>query len=459
MFLNSAYNFRGLSSVFLKNMHYFRDKLLGLLILSVSLLVTANENLKKDDIQGRIYGGDEAQPGKWPFFCSLAIKNFHFTNEINICGCVILGKKWVVSVTTCTKDYSAEKIYVYAGYPRATITNYKQNLRAKAKYEHPDYTPNTNDIVLVELKTEFLYSHLVLPIQLPLDDKDIVPVGTECAIMGFGETEFEQGERRKLQQGFLKVVTKTDCLFTYGSIIRDSHICGNHPTEITGLCRGDTGSPLACFDEKKQEYILRGVASFGTSVCGINSAPEVWTRISYYVKWIRDTVIECDLPTLPANAFTNSTNHHGGKFKVGEKMLLFCEKGYQHRKGATQSTCRMSGLFDKIDIDCIPKSTYSEWKIGTCSVTCGEGTRMDTRDCLDGICIENLHRVAPCRLHACPDGKDVCVSLKCSSDATCEKFFDSENFHCHCLPEFVGNGKECKRKPDEKEFGSENTNG
>ena len=427
-------------------MRYLKDKILGLLILSFGLLVAANENSKKDEIQGRIYGGGDARPGDFPFYCSLAIKQN--TDEVKMCSCVILGRKWVASVTSCTKDYPAEQIYVYAGYPTTTITYYEQNIRARAKFEHPDYEPNLNDIVLVELKKELVYSELVLPIQLPLNDKDVVPVKTECKIMGFGESEDDpiSTVHRPLQEGTVYVVPKVDCLFTYGNIIKDSHVCANHPTQITGICKGDAGSPLACFDESKNDWVLRGVASFGTSVCGIASAAEVFTRISHYVKWIREIVIECDLPPeLPPNVFTNATHHHLGTFKVGEKIHLFCEEGHELKKGAIDSTCRMSGAFDEIDTQCMKKSVYSDWKIGECSVTCGEGTRMDTRECLEGSCPKHLHVVSPCWLKPCPDGTNVCRDLRCSFLAACEKLFDEENLNCHCLPGYTGDGKTCER--------------
>ena len=431
-----------------------------LLILNLSILVLANENLNGTYLGGRIYGGKDAAPGKWNFYCSLAIKKSE--KEVFLCGCVIIGYKWVASATHCTFQQPAENIHIYAGYPTSSFLNYEQNLIARAKYEHPDYDPNYNDIVIIELKHQFKYSKFIQPVALPLDNADIVFAGKPCEIAGFGETESEKADNkdRTLQEGNVYVAKRIDCLFAYGSFIRNSHICANNRYSTTGTCRGDSGGPLVCQDDARKEFVLRGVVSFGREDCGDKRTPEVWTRISFYLDWIKRTITECEFPELPDN--TEAKYYPpGGKFKVGEILTLFCLPGYEHRSGREQSVCEKTGLFDKVDLKCIAKGLYSDWEIGTCSVTCGEGTRQDTRECLGGVCSEDLHRIAMCRSQPCPTGDDVCASLKCSPNAACEKSTAGPDvtWKCVCIAEYTGNGVNCTRIENELAPVSNSTSG
>ena len=46
-------------------------------------------------------------------------------------------------------------------------------------------------------------------------------------------------------------------------------------------------------------------------------------------------------------------------------------------------------------------------------------------------------------------GNDVCVDLNCSPHATCRKELKKDGkFQCDCLPELVGDGRNCTYKQD-----------
>ena len=420
--------------------HFSKIKFVALLVLSVSFLASADQNLKIDQIKGKIFGGKNAEPGKWPFYSFLAVKSFLSPSAIISCGSVIIGKKWVVSATHCTFGSPAKNIYAYAGYPTSEFLNYEQNSVARAKYEYPNYDGRTvrNDIVLVELKKNLVFNELVQAIKLP-ENNERVPDGSECAIIGYGKTEEDISRKeRMLKVGLINVISQRQCSSIYGNIIRESNICANDPTASVGACKGDSGGPLVCFDEDKNEYVLRGVTSFGSPNCGDKNTPEVWTRITWYLGWIKELMTECDFPAeLPVNSYTLSTQT---KFKVGEVLSVFCKPGFM-QSGTAQVECRKNGFFDEIDTRCVEQGFYGDWKIGTCSVTCATGTRMDARECVAGLCGEPLVRVSACRLRPCPEGDDVCASLSCSNNAVCEK--NGKVYECKCLPGFVGDGFSC----------------
>ena len=51
---------------------------------------------------------------------------------------------------------------------------------------------------------------------------------------------------------------------------------------------------------------------------------------------------------------------------------------------------------------------WSSWKLGQCSVTCGGGTRQDTRTCsVPGQCSGSATRTQNCNTQACPGSNDL----------------------------------------------------
>ena len=44
---------------------------------------------------------------------------------------------------------------------------------------------------------------------------------------------------------------------------------------------------------------------------------------------------------------------------------------------------------------------YGEWELGPCSATCGFGIRVDFRECVQGLCKDDLFRTKPCKVEDC----------------------------------------------------------
>lgn len=53
-------------------------------------------------------------------------------------------------------------------------------------------------------------------------------------------------------------------------------------------CSGDSGGPLmqAVHENKKSNWILYGVISYGSAQCGREGQPAVYTRITHYLDWV-----------------------------------------------------------------------------------------------------------------------------------------------------------------------------
>merc|ERR1719427_37751 len=427
---------------------------LGLLVLSLILSANANETSFRN-ISGRIYGGKDALGEDYPYFCVVANRPDPKMNEVSHCGGAILTTHWVVSATHCTDGKPAESIWVYAEFRSGWFHEYKQWKKVHSKFQHPTWNGlDKGDIVLLELIEDLVLNKWVQPIAIPRGPRDVVRKGVLCSIMGFGEMENDNGWRqRKLQAGKLYTISRDVCVSdTNGqgaqlnpSWVHDSHVCGMDRNRVISACKGDSGSPMVCFKKTRSTLVLEGVLSYGdNSACNQASVPEVWTRISFYQNWIVKTTTECRKPDgFPPNVYT-TRDPRNGLFKYNEIMPLFCPPGYI-QSGSSEAICQISGNFTEITTECQLEAKYSEWALGSCSVTCGHGTRQDTRRCEQGKCIQPLIRVSTCALDDCAGGNDVCEALECSLDAVCIKSLETESLYCKCLPGYFGNGSDCTR--------------
>ncbi|KAG7175805.1 Serine protease grass-like [Homarus americanus] len=135
---------------------------------------------------------------------------------------------------------------------------------------HPNFTRRgvyetvSDDIALIRLDREVVFSETIHPICLPAVDEKPPQLAT---VAGWGSTEDGQDENI-LQQASLPHV----CYGGGGR--RDS-------------CYGDSGCPV--FYPRVTQgttNVLTGIVSFGKSLCGIEGVPAVYTRVAAYRQWI-----------------------------------------------------------------------------------------------------------------------------------------------------------------------------
>lgn len=107
------------------------------------------------------------------------------------------------------------------------------------------------------------------------------------------------------------------CQEVYGEHvnIHDGHLCGgtlngkggtcvgkyHHPisyayadtmNSFSFPCTGDSGGPLNCRLHKNGPWILAGITSFGSGCSDQSYHPDVYIRISHYIKWIVKTMAQ-----------------------------------------------------------------------------------------------------------------------------------------------------------------------
>ncbi|XP_044317370.1 serine protease grass-like [Drosophila rhopaloa] len=152
---------------------------------------------------------------------------------------------------------------------------------------HPSYGIFQNDIGLVKLAQNVIFSDHIRPICL-LVNQSVVRTFTSFNVTGWGKTKTSEISK-KLQTATLHNLDNAICGPIFGIRMSESEICAGSWTSNT--CIGDTGGPLTAqlVYGKIHRVFQFGITSFGMERCrGVG----VYTNVTHYINWIQNTVNE-----------------------------------------------------------------------------------------------------------------------------------------------------------------------
>ncbi|KAF2358903.1 Serine proteases trypsin domain [Trinorchestia longiramus] len=159
-------------------------------------------------------------------------------------------------------------------------------------YTHDLFDNYQNDIALLHLDADVSYTTHIQPICLPDSTslREETFLGIKCVSVGWGMRLYGARLEDKLKEVWLPVVANRHCAKMYGMIhnvpVRRYHMCAGPINDGgRGTCIGDSGGPLQC-NMKDGRWYLAGVTSFGSG-CAKPGFPDVFTRITYYLPWIK----------------------------------------------------------------------------------------------------------------------------------------------------------------------------
>ncbi|XP_023038477.1 kallikrein-13 isoform X3 [Piliocolobus tephrosceles] len=89
---------------------------------------------------------------------------------------------------------------------------------------------------------------------------------------------------KTLQCANIQLRSDEECRQVYPGKITDNMLCAGTKEGGKDSCEGDSGGPLVC------NRTLYGIISWGDFPCGQPDRPGVYTRVSRYVLWIRETI-------------------------------------------------------------------------------------------------------------------------------------------------------------------------
>ncbi|KAH8247094.1 hypothetical protein KR032_009198, partial [Drosophila birchii] len=113
----------------------------------------------------------------------------------------------------------------------------------------------------------------------------------DCVATGWGKANISGDLSNQLLKTQVPLHQNGRCKDAYGSFvnIHGGHLCAGKLNGEGGTCVGDSGGPLQCRLNRDGPWILVGVTSFGSG-CALEGFPDVYTRTSYYMKWIEETI-------------------------------------------------------------------------------------------------------------------------------------------------------------------------
>jgi secreted trypsin-like serine protease len=152
---------------------------------------------------------------------------------------------------------------------------------------HPQYVVNSRIHDLAVLKLHFAYdmSETIQSIQLPINN--INDFANKKAIAsGFGETS--NGSTSYLMWGTFSVFDIDLCKIVLNlketAADADKLICGNNIE--TSTCHGDSGGPLAYYDDKGGWQLIGISSKILHNSCYSAYYPSIFVRVSEYLDWI-----------------------------------------------------------------------------------------------------------------------------------------------------------------------------
>ncbi|KAG1714233.1 Atrial natriuretic peptide-converting enzyme [Nymphon striatum] len=240
----------------------------------------------------RIVGGENAEPGSWPWHAAL------YKEGKYQCGATLISDRWLLSAAHCFNNF-LEKFWVARlGLLRRGAKNIKSPYEVIRRIEqifiHENYIESgfVNDISLLKMDTPVTYSDFVRPVCLP---KPSTPIqnGKMCTVIGWGQL-YEIGNvyPDTLQEVRLPLITTESCrertVFTSVHRVTDHQFCAGYDRGGRDACVGDSGGPILC-QEHTGQWTLMGVTSNGFG-CARPGYPGVYTKVTDYLKWTNNVI-------------------------------------------------------------------------------------------------------------------------------------------------------------------------
>jgi secreted trypsin-like serine protease len=271
------------------------------LALALAFAVTAipgcaldMEGYDVDTSSEAIVGGQNAQPGQFPWQISLQFKSGQqFSHG---CGGSILNTRWVVTAGHCVQGVTKRSLRVVAGeHNRSTNEGVEQTFSIATIVRHPQYNSGTleNDVALLELSSPIILSSArrtaAIPLFTPADSAaGLDAPGTLATISGWGTTSESGSLSTTLKFAQVPVVSDAEARAAYSDgEIADSMLGAGFTQGGVDTCQGDSGGPLVL--QTPSGFKLAGLTSWGIG-CARAGLPGIYTEVSAFNDFILSNI-------------------------------------------------------------------------------------------------------------------------------------------------------------------------
>ncbi|NXE68279.1 FA9 factor, partial [Calcarius ornatus] len=235
----------------------------------------------------RVVGGSDSMKGEVPW--QVLLVN---SQGLGFCGATIINEKWLVTAAHCLKPGYTHNLTAVAGEHDVRSDDHTEQLRKVVRVlPHPTYNASINeyhnDIALLELERPLTFNSYVTPVCLGSREftNALLKQGVGT-VSGWGKVLFRGRTATTLQVLRVPFVDRPTCLKSTSTSILQNMFCAGFPTGGRDTCEGDSGGPYTT--EIEGTWFLTGITSWGEE-CALPGKYGIYTRVSKYVKWIKQT--------------------------------------------------------------------------------------------------------------------------------------------------------------------------
>ncbi|KAL7024696.1 hypothetical protein ACKWTF_013172 [Chironomus riparius] len=251
--------------------------------------------------QDRIYGGQNTNIDDYPWVAQILYSRPRRSIGIH-CGGSLINQRWVLTAAHCDIMIKQRVNYDIVGvrlgdWDTRTNPDCQQLVNERVcnvQYvevpvekiiSHEGYDMHSrnqyNDIALLKLQRDVVYTDWIKPICLPLtsDLRDIDYTGHSLDVAGFGKTSETENSSPVMKRLDIDGIARNKCQQYYSTQnvnLDDSQICAGGKKDEDS-CNGDSGGPLMKYGNFPNSlaayYMLVGIVSFGPINCGTQDAP------------------------------------------------------------------------------------------------------------------------------------------------------------------------------------------
>lgn len=261
--------------------------------------------------QPNIIGGEEAQPGAWPWMAALVLANRPDASQGQFCGGALIDPIWVLSAGHCSYNFDGSplqpaQVNIVIGRHRLSSSE-GQRVAVVKIVRHPGYQHGIsfdNDLALFQLASPVAAT----PIKFIDTQMDALEAPNRpVMVTGWGLISSSGPASDVLRQVQVPLVDLTTCRQSYGvfdGTITDNMLCAGLKAGGKDSCQGDSGGPLMSFDSATSTWKQVGVVSWGEG-CAEPNYYGVYTKLSHYADWIAQQIPQLATPTpTPTNTAT-----------------------------------------------------------------------------------------------------------------------------------------------------------
>ncbi|XP_041705152.2 complement factor D-like [Coregonus clupeaformis] len=261
----------------------FSDNMAATSVLLLFLIFLPTPGLTAHQDSG-IVNGVEARRNSKPYMVSVQAKKTH------ICGGgVLVSENFVMTAAHCY-TWGVNLMVVFGAHDISRQESSAHRIDMKHYHIHPGYNSKTlqNDIMMLQVHDRGIKTKPKCKVvqQIPLSKKDQdIKAKSYCTVAGWGATKTGGTANTHLLEVNVTVVDRASCQRSWENTatLTPSMICaGGTAADDKGVCQGDSGGPLVC-----KGTAVRVVSFNEKGNCDKPKKPNVYTKISKYLSWIK----------------------------------------------------------------------------------------------------------------------------------------------------------------------------